>query len=132
MASRGGGRTARECEIKWMGDRYPSINHTQWSQSEISKCKDLIDAYRKKYGHGQAVDWVWVVNELKVTSGESTSRTLCFLMYGQTNRTPLDCMRHGAVRKTHVWTPEADNTLMEAVKTYGLNNWLLGIFRVIG
>lgn len=44
----------------------------------------------------------------------------------QTNRTPLDCMRHGTIRKTHVWTPESDLALLEAIKIYGLNNWLLG------
>lgn len=42
---------------------------------------------------------------------------------------PLDCMRHGIVRKTHIWTPESDNALLEAIKTYGLNNWLLGTSR---
>lgn len=71
MSSRHGGRTARECEIKWTGDRHPSINHAQWSQPEISKCKDLVDAYRAEHGHGVVVDWVWVANQLKVTSSKS-------------------------------------------------------------
>jgi len=65
-----GGRTAKECEIKWLGDHCPSINHAQWSQPEISKCRDLVDAYRSQYGHGVPVDWVRVANELKVTSNK--------------------------------------------------------------
>jgi len=66
-----GGRTPKECEIKWLGDHHPSINHAQWSQPEISKCRDLVDAYRAEHGHGVTVDWVWVANELKVTSNKS-------------------------------------------------------------
>jgi len=120
-----GGRTAKECEIKWLGDRHPSINHAQWSQPEISKCKDLVDAYLTEHGSGVTVDWVWVADELKVTSSKFLTEVSSFIL-GQTNRTPLDCMRHGAVRKTHVWTPESDNALLEAVEVYGLNNWLLG------
>ena len=54
-----------------MGDRHPSINHTRWSQPEISKCRDLVDGYRAEHGDGVAVDWVWVANELKVTPSES-------------------------------------------------------------
>ena len=70
MAPGHGGRTARECEIKWMGDRRPSINHAQWSQPEISKCRDLVETYWTEHGHGTTVDWVWVAKELKVTSSE--------------------------------------------------------------
>jgi len=130
-----GGRTAKECEIKWLGDRHPSINHAQWSQPETNKCRDLVDAYRAEHGHGVTVDWVWIAKELKVTSG--TRKPLQIRNWGlfttvQTNRSPLDCMRHGTVRKTHVWTPESDNALLEAINVYGLNNWLLGIFRVEG
>lgn len=112
MSSRNGGRAARECEIKWMGECHPSTNHAQWSQPEINKCRELVDTYRLKHGPGVTVDWVWVASELK------------------TNRTPLDCMRHGTVRKTHVWTPESDNALLEAVRIYGQNNWLL-VARVV-
>jgi hypothetical protein len=111
-----------------MGDRHPRVNHAQWPQPEINKCRDLVNAYRKEHGEGVTVDWVWVANELKVTSGESPNLNLWSLIPCQTNRTPLDCMRYGTIRKTHVWTPESDNVLMEAVRRYGLNNWLLGIF----
>lgn len=71
MTSRHDGRTARECEIRWMGDQHPSINHAQWSQPEVSKCRDLVDAHRAEHGYGVTVDWVWVSNELKVTSCDS-------------------------------------------------------------
>ena len=64
-----GSRTAKECEIKWLGDRHPSINHAQWSQPEISKCRDLVDAYRAEHGHEVTIDWSWVAKELKVMSG---------------------------------------------------------------
>jgi hypothetical protein len=70
MTSGHGSRIARECKIKWMGDRYPSINRAQWSQPEISKCRDLVDAYRTGHGQGATVDWAWVANELKVTPGK--------------------------------------------------------------
>ena len=70
-----GGRTARECEIKWLGDRHPSINHAQWTQQEICKCRDMIDSYRVEHGPGVTVDWVWVANELKVMSGNSRTES---------------------------------------------------------
>ena len=44
----------------------------------------------------------------------------------QTNRTPLDCMRHGLMRKGHTWTSESDEALRNAVKVYGIDNWALG------
>lgn len=36
-------------------------------------------------------------------------------------------MRHGISRRVHVWTAESDATLLEAVKTYGGDNWALGM-----
>ena len=74
-----GGRTAKECEIKWLGDRHPSINHAQWSQPEISKCRDLVDAYLTGRGPGVTVDWVWVASELKVTSSKSLTEVGLFI-----------------------------------------------------
>lgn len=71
MSSRNCGRAARECEIKWMGERHPSINRTQWSQPEINRCRELMDAYHLQHGPGVAVDWVWIAGELKVTSSKS-------------------------------------------------------------
>lgn len=37
-------------------------------------------------------------------------------------------MRHAITRKQHVWTPESDRRLLEMVKIYGTENWILGIF----
>ena len=54
-----------------MGERHPSINHAQWSQPEINKCRELADAYRLQHGPEVAVDWVWVAGELKVTPNKS-------------------------------------------------------------
>jgi len=73
-----GSRTAKECEVKWLGDRHPNINHAQWSQPEISKCRVMVDAYRVEHGPGVTVDWVWVANELKVMSSKSlTLKAVC-------------------------------------------------------
>lgn len=44
----------------------------------------------------------------------------------QTNRTPIDCMRHAFNRKSHSWTLESDARLLEAVEIYGTDNWNLG------
>lgn len=74
-----GSRTARECEIKWLGDRHPSINHAQWSQPEIRKCRELVDAYREEHGHGMTIDWVWIANELKVTYDKSLKQETGFV-----------------------------------------------------
>jgi len=46
----------------------------------------------------------------------------------KTNRSPIDCMRHGLQRMGHIWDPDSDNRLMECVETYGLDNWNLGDF----
>ena len=35
-------------------------------------------------------------------------------------------MRHAIPRKTHTWTPDADNRLMSAVEVYGTDSWALG------
>ncbi|THH33827.1 hypothetical protein EUX98_g375 [Antrodiella citrinella] len=42
-----------------------------------------------------------------------------------TGRTPIDCMRHAIARKTHVWTPQSDALLLEAVRIYGTGSWML-------
>ncbi|KAH9894334.1 hypothetical protein C8Q73DRAFT_513228 [Cubamyces lactineus] len=95
-------RTAKECEIRWLGDRHPEFNDAQWTQPEIAKVRELVDGARE----GE-VDWVEIARKLG------------------TGRTPVDCMRHAVVRKTHSWTPEADKRLLEAVDIYGTDNWAL-------
>ncbi|KAF7790098.1 hypothetical protein EIP86_001048 [Pleurotus ostreatoroseus] len=95
-------RTAQECEIRWLGDRHPELNHSPWSQDEIARVKELVgDA-----AQGQ-VDWVHVATRLG------------------THRTPVDCMRHAILRRTHTWSPASDKRLLEAVQRYGTGSWLL-------
>ncbi|KAG0702362.1 hypothetical protein DFH29DRAFT_505758 [Suillus ampliporus] len=93
-------RTPRECEIRWLGDQHPDINHGPWTQDETTKLKDIV----AEYGNEQ-VDWHAVVDKLG------------------THRTPLDCMIHGTTRKIHLWTPESDERLLKAVATFGHDNW---------
>ncbi|CDO74003.1 hypothetical protein BN946_scf185043.g52 [Trametes cinnabarina] len=100
-------RTAKECEIRWLGERHPDFNDAQWSQAEVAKVRELVDGARE----GQ-VDWVEIAQKLG------------------TGRTPVDCMRHAIVRKTHSWNPGADKRLLEAVEIYGTDNWALVARRV--
>ncbi|KAI0091868.1 hypothetical protein BDY19DRAFT_927189 [Irpex rosettiformis] len=93
-------RTAQECEIRWLGDRHPEYNHSEWSQEETTRAVELVGSAKE----GE-VDWVDIAAKLG------------------TKRTPVDCMRHTIQRKVHVWTSEADERLLEAVKIYGLENW---------
>ncbi|KAI0072080.1 hypothetical protein K474DRAFT_1729844 [Panus rudis PR-1116 ss-1] len=93
-------RTARECEIKWLGSHHPRFNHSAWTQTEISRVREIVDG--SKDGE---VDW----NDVAAKLG--------------TNRTPVDCMRHAIIRKAHTWTPESDQRLLDAIEIYGTNNW---------
>ena len=45
----------------------------------------------------------------------------------QTNRLPLDIMRHTVKRKTHRNDRESDERLAKAVEFYGSDNWQLGL-----
>ncbi|OBZ76938.1 snRNA-activating protein complex subunit 4 [Grifola frondosa] len=95
-------RSAKECEIRWLGERHPQFSNTPWTQAEIAKVKELV--------HGLAagqIDWVEIAEKLG------------------TQRTPVDCMRHAITRKAHVWNSDSDNRLIEAVKIYGADNWML-------
>ncbi|KAJ3006885.1 hypothetical protein NUW54_g3765 [Trametes sanguinea] len=95
-------RTAKECQIRWLGDRHPDFNDAQWTQAEIAKVRELVDGARE----GQ-INWVEIAGKLG------------------TGRTPVDCMRHAISRKTHSWNPDADKRLLEAVDIYGADNWAL-------
>ncbi|TBU44763.1 hypothetical protein BD309DRAFT_1079798 [Dichomitus squalens] len=95
-------RTARECEIRWLGERHPQFNNAQWPQSEITKVRELVGDARQ----GE-IDWVKIAEKLG------------------TGRTPVDCMRHAIPRRTHTWTPDADQRLLEAVDAYGTDSWAL-------
>ncbi|KAI0269204.1 hypothetical protein BC834DRAFT_1016795, partial [Gloeopeniophorella convolvens] len=95
-------RSAKECEIRWLGDRHPKFNHSPWTASEISAAKSLVEGRT-----GNDVDWTAVAEELG------------------THRTPIDVMRHTVPRKVHVWDAESDRRLIEAVKIYGTESWSL-------
>ncbi|KAH7916774.1 hypothetical protein BJ138DRAFT_1052189 [Hygrophoropsis aurantiaca] len=95
-------RTARECEIRWLGDQHPGFNHDPWQPDELTQLKALIAANKDSQ-----VDWTEIAKKL------------------ETNRTPLDCMKHGTVRKIHQWTPESDERLLAAIKYRGTDNWPL-------
>ncbi|KAL5508377.1 hypothetical protein ACEPAH_5996 [Sanghuangporus vaninii] len=97
-------RTPRECEIRWLGHLHPSVNNGHWTQEETARLKDIL----AEDGSDKCPrDWVGIAHKLG------------------TNRTPIDCMRHGMTRRIHVWSPEADKKLLEAVELYGQNNWQL-------
>ncbi|KAI0824611.1 hypothetical protein BC628DRAFT_1537943 [Trametes gibbosa] len=96
-------RTARECEIRWLGDRHPQFSDAQWTQAEIARVKELVGGDARE---GQ-VDWVAISEKLG------------------TGRTPVDCMRHAIMRRTHSWTPDTDQRLLEAVDIYGTDCWAL-------
>ncbi|KAI0303178.1 hypothetical protein BC826DRAFT_1138792 [Russula brevipes] len=95
-------RLARECEIRWLGDRHPRFNHSSWPASEIAAAKALVEGCE-----GRDLDWVSIAEQLG------------------TRRTPIDVMRHAITRKTHVWDAESDKRLVEAVKKYGTESWAL-------
>ncbi|EGO01660.1 hypothetical protein SERLA73DRAFT_158888 [Serpula lacrymans var. lacrymans S7.3] len=97
-------RSSRECEIRWLGDRHPEINHSNWDQEEVSRLKAMVSDVPE----GQ-VDWVDIAEKLG------------------TKRTPLDCMKHAITRKIHVWDSQSDKRLMEAMDRYGTENWHLTI-----
>lgn len=42
----------------------------------------------------------------------------------------MDCMRHAIPRKPHIWTPDADARLLEAVNIYGTESWAQGILLI--
>jgi len=95
-------RSAKECEIRWLGDRHPRFNHSSWDESEVAAAQKLVED-----PEGGDVDWVSIAEQLG------------------TRRTPIDVMRHVVVRKTHVWDAESDQRLCEAVKKYGTECWAI-------
>ncbi|OAX39173.1 hypothetical protein K503DRAFT_106227 [Rhizopogon vinicolor AM-OR11-026] len=93
-------RKPRECEIRWLGDQHPDFNHDPWTQDETTKLKELVAKH-----DDEQVDWEAMADKLG------------------TNRTPLDCIRHGTTRKIHIWSPDSDERLLKAVDTFGHDNW---------
>ncbi|KAF9563717.1 hypothetical protein CPC08DRAFT_632473 [Agrocybe pediades] len=97
-------RTPTECKIAWIGYRHPRINHADWTASEISELNSIIQEYTKEK---LAIDWVKVAERLG------------------TNRTAIDCLRHGPSLHRHKWTLDSDGKLLKAVESCGLDNWQL-------
>lgn len=60
-------RTARECEIKWLGDQHPEFNHEPWTQEEIKNLKVLV----AEINDGQP-DWVDIAEKLGVSQSMHT------------------------------------------------------------
>ncbi|THH09066.1 hypothetical protein EW145_g2292 [Phellinidium pouzarii] len=97
-------RTPKECEIRWLGHLHPSFYHGQWTPEESDLLRKIIE---ENTSEDERVNWVEVAKKLG------------------TNRTPIDCMRHGMSRRLHVWTTEADERLLDAIDLFGQNNWQL-------
>ncbi|KAJ6599306.1 MYB4R1 [Mycena vulgaris] len=91
-------RTAEECKIKWIGELSSTINRGPWAAAEIQSLQEIL----KNKPNQNKVDWVEIAQELG------------------TNRLPIDCMRHGLERPRHIWTAEADQKVLDAVRQYGM------------
>jgi hypothetical protein len=57
-------RTPEELRIKWLGDRRPSVNHSEWSATELDTLKSIV----KRRQEQNQLDWVEVAKELGVGS----------------------------------------------------------------
>ncbi|KAI6034085.1 hypothetical protein BKA83DRAFT_4184709 [Pisolithus microcarpus] len=91
-------RTARECEIRWLGDRHPDFNHGPWKEEEISRLKSLIAGYGDGspglVGHSSKIRIARYVSE---------------------DATPMQC--NPSVKRVN-WTPEEDARLRIAADAY--------------
>ncbi|KAJ3762914.1 Homeodomain-like protein, partial [Lentinula raphanica] len=96
-------RSDHECRTKWLGYYRPGICHDEWSSDELRRLNEIVSEKNEEH----ALDWVDVAQELG------------------TNRTPMDCMRHGFKLPQHAWDSDADKRLSEAVEVYGTENWPL-------
>lgn len=54
-------RTARECEIRWLGEQHPAFNHKPWDQEEVLKLKSLA----AEFMDGRP-DWMAIAKRLGV------------------------------------------------------------------
>lgn len=99
-------RTAPECKIKWIGELNPTVNRQEWTAVERQSLQDILKSKKN-------VNWIHIAKELG------------------TNRLPIDCMRQGQGERTrHVWTPEVDQKIIDAVRQYG-TSWSL-VARYVG
>jgi hypothetical protein len=114
-------RNATECRVAWAANR-PCVNRAPWTPSELRQLHSLISGYPPN-----KVSWAEVAEKLGVSLQPTAMLTSFLESDVQTNRIPLDCMRQEIYLQRHHWTPDADQRLMEAVETYGIDNWHLGI-----
>lgn len=54
-------RTARECEIRWLGEQHPEFNREPWTQEEVPKVKSLAAEFVDSQP-----DWVAIAKRLGV------------------------------------------------------------------
>uniref|UniRef100_A0A1J3DIY7 Myb-like protein L n=1 Tax=Noccaea caerulescens TaxID=107243 RepID=A0A1J3DIY7_NOCCA len=97
------GRSAAECEARWMSSEDPLINHCPWTAEEDNNLRLIIE--EKGF-----TDWLHIAVSLG------------------TNRTPFQCLARyqrslnaDVLRKE--WTAEEDDQLRAAVDLYGEKDW---------
>lgn len=54
-------RTARECEIRWLGEQHPEFDKEPWTQEEVIKVKSLAAEFIDSQP-----DWVTIAKKLEV------------------------------------------------------------------
>jgi hypothetical protein len=96
--------------------------------SDVEESTNEIDGGCKQ--ERLTVDWAQVATELGVMFRLLILHPITdFPAYLQTNRTPIDCMRHAiAFRSGYRFTLAADNRLLDLVQRYGTDNWGIGVY----
>lgn len=92
-------RTALDCKTRWLGDKLPDIDHSDWNSDEVERLKQIVAS------QDGPINWVQIAEALG------------------THRSPIDCLRHSLERRTN-WTDELDDKLNKAVDLYG-KDWNL-------
>jgi hypothetical protein len=54
-------RTARDCAIRWLGDRHPQFVHTPWTAADLESLQDLVKNALEK-----PIDWDKIASGLGV------------------------------------------------------------------
>ena len=114
-------RSARSCQIRWMNELSPGINHQPWSESEKKTLKYLLEQSCER-----EIDWVYVAQVLKVNKYNLLLQKSKFGVQWKTGRNPYDCIQQSLSSNTSTWTESEDKELMNAISRYGENNWQLG------
>ncbi|KAJ2933669.1 hypothetical protein H1R20_g3426, partial [Candolleomyces eurysporus] len=96
--------TADQCRIKWVGDRHPRFNRSEWKAPETQKLSAFVEAAMTST---ERLSWVEITQKLG------------------TNRTVVDVLNRGCIRQRHQWDSQSDEQLLQAVDKYGVNNWTI-------